>query len=60
MPNRFFHAVLTAGVAVALTFALLSTGCSDTVGCSTGANCAPGYSCVSGACELSSGATPTS
>ena len=54
------RALLVAAVPTVLAIALLSGGCSDTVACSTDKNCTPGYSCVDGACQASSGATPTS
>ncbi len=38
---------------------LLGSGCESKVGCVNESNCAPGYACVDGACEPSSGATPT-
>ena len=58
--TQIARAILFAIVPIAMTFCLLSAGCSDTVGCATEKNCAPGYSCVDGACQLSSSVTPTS
>ena len=58
--RRAWELLVVMTLPAALAAAMWTTGCSDTVACGSDSNCAPGYKCVNGACEASSGATPTS